>query len=100
MINVIPFGDRMLVEFLPKEKVIGNLIIPDTSGQRSWLAKVMACGEQVTRYKAGDVIVLSFYTGIVINLYENHWLTTAVRMVTQEEVLGLAEKDETKTAGE
>lgn len=94
MIDVIPFGDRMLVKFLPKEKVIGTLIIPDTVGQRSWLAEVMACGEQATRYKVGDIIILSFYTGIVINLYENSWLSTAVRMVTQEEVLGLAVRRE------
>ena len=94
MIEITPFGDRMLVKFLPKEDVIGTLIIPETAAQRSWLAEVMACGEEATRYKVGDIVVLSFYTGIVINLYENHWLTTAIRMVTQEEVLGLAIRKE------
>jgi co-chaperonin GroES (HSP10) len=94
MIDVIPFGDRMLVKFLPKEKVIGSLILPDIAGQRSWLAEVMACGELATRYKVGEIVLLSFYTGIVINLYENNWISTAVRMVTQEEVLGLAKKRE------
>ena len=97
MIEITPFGDRMLVQFLPKEQVIGNLILPETVGQRSWLANVMAIGDKVTQFKVGDMIVLSFYTGIVINLYENHWLGTAIRMVTQEEVLGLARKvEETK----
>ena len=94
MIKITPFGDRMLVRFLPKESVIGTLIIPDSAAQRSWLAEVMACGEKVTLYKPGQIVVLSFYTGIVINLFENHWLTTAIRMVTQDEVLGLAEKVE------
>jgi co-chaperonin GroES (HSP10) len=94
MIKITPFGDRMLVRFLPKESVIGNLIIPDSAAQRSWLAEVMACGEKVILYKPGQIVVLSFYTGIVINLFENHWLTTAIRMVTQEEVLGLAVKVE------
>ena len=94
MIEITPFGDRMLVQFLPKEQVIGNLILPETVGQRSWLANVMAIGDKVTQFKVGDMIVLSFYTGIVINLYENHWLGTAIRMVTQEEVLGLATRKE------
>lgn len=97
MIEIIPFGDRALVEMLPKESVIGTLILPDTVGQRSWLAKVVACGDKVTRFKVDDIVVLSFYTGVIINLYENRWTNTAHRLITEEEALGMAHRVEDGT---
>lgn len=88
MIEVTPFGDRIFVKLEPKESVVGPLALPENAAQRSWPAVVLGVGEDCKYFKAGDQVLISVYTGIPVQIYENRWLQNDYRMLTESEVLG------------
>ena len=89
--RIIPIDSRLLIKLSEKDRYQGTLVIPETARQRIRVFEVLDIGDKVTKFKIGDKIVISFYTGIFIDLIstvdpEN------LRIVDEEEVLAKVEE--------
>jgi co-chaperonin GroES (HSP10) len=98
MIEVVPFGDRLLVKLDPKETELPiggfdkfgqevTLTLPGSSSQKSRLGTVLAAGDTCNYFKKGDRIIISFYTGIILNLASMRWNDETMRVLREEEVV-------------
>ena len=98
MIEVVPFGDRLLVKLDSKETELPingfdkfgkqiALTLPGSAAQRSRLGTVLATGDTCKYFKAGDRIIISFYTGIILNLASMRWNDETMRVLREEEVI-------------
>ncbi len=89
--RIIPIDSRLLIKLSDKDRYQGTLIIPETARQRTRVFEVLDVGDGVTKFKIGDKVLISFYTGIFIDLIstvdpEN------LRMVDEDEVLAKLEE--------
>ncbi len=88
------YGDRILVLCDPvEEKKVGLVYIADKHSERTRLATVVSVGDTVSKYKDGDRILLSWYTGVHVHLIgEKLWGVDANedrhRLVMESEILG------------
>lgn len=88
------YGDRILVLCDPvEEKKVGLVYVADKHSERTRLATIISVGDTVTKYKPGDRVLLSWYTGVHIHLIgEKLWDIEADedrhRMVMEGEILG------------
>lgn len=64
----------------------GAIIIPENARQRVRVFEVADIGEDVTLFKPGDMVLISFYTGIYIDLIHNVEPEN-LRIITQDEVI-------------
>lgn len=86
--RIRPIGDRLLVKLseVDKHGYKGQLIIPDNARQRVRVFEVADIGERVTQFKPGDLVLISFYTGIYIDLI--HEIEPEnLRIVAEDEVI-------------
>ena len=97
-IEVVPFGDRLLVKLDPKETELPlegydklgqkiSLTLPGSASQRSRLGTVLAVGDTCKYFKKDDRIIISFYTGIILNLTSMRWNDETMRVLREEEVI-------------
>ena len=92
--NLTLFGNRILLLCdAISEKKIGSIIIPEGRSERSRTAVVVAVGDNVFNYHAGDSVLVSWYTGIHIHLDGKDLFGVPVdedrhRIVRDEEILG------------
>lgn len=65
MVRIEPFGDRVVVEILTPEEVVGGLVVP-TSKEKSNKGLVVAVGDgkEVQSIKEGEVVLFTVGTGI------------------------------------
>ena len=94
--RLVPKGPRMYVILEPvKEKVIGGIYVPDLHSELTRIAVVQAIGEDVTRYKVGDRVIMSYNAGRVINPVVDGFTPTndTHRIITEEEVLAQVVED-------
>jgi len=90
MSKIIPLGDRLLIELDPVvEKQIRGLWIPDKTSIPLRQATVIRVGDEVTRFKAEDRILVSYLAGLSIDNPEladgpSKWET--IRIVTEQEI--------------
>ena len=63
MTKIQPFGDRVTIEVIYPEEIVGGLVIP-TAKEKANRGKVVAVGdgEEARKIKVGDIVV--FPTGI------------------------------------
>ena len=92
--EIRPHGNRLYVIVdRVEERKIGNLYVPDNHSEHSRIATVVAAGEDAKHYKPGDRIVISYYTGIVIDLPELNIIGEGQdvhRIIREDEVLAHA----------
>jgi len=97
-IEVVPFGDRLLVKLDPKETELPieavdkfgkqvKLQISGDAAQRSRIGTIIAVGGRCQFFKKDDRIIISFYTGIQLHLPSMHWLDETLRVLREEEVV-------------
>jgi chaperonin GroES len=66
--NLIPYGDRILVEPLEdKSTTPGGIIIPDDSRQKSQYGKVLAVGNKCSIVEVDDIVFCGKYSGTMID---------------------------------
>lgn len=94
MVKIEPNEKRIYVQLEPvEEKKVGSLYVPDNHSERSRIGRVIATGDEVTRYVPGDRIFMSFYSGVVTEFPQYGMLGDVHRIVREEEILGkLAEE--------
>ena len=65
MVRIEPFGDRVVVEILTPEEVVGGLVVP-TSKEKSNKGLVVAVGDgkEVQSIKEGETVLFTVGTGI------------------------------------
>ena len=65
MTKIQPFGDRVTVEIICPEEIVGGLIVP-SSKEKSNKGKVVAVGdgEEVKKIKIGDIIIFPIGMGL------------------------------------
>lgn len=87
---VKPFGSRVFVELMPVEerKTAGGIIIPDKHSEPSRFGKVIATGPEVKFLKAGDKIMLSYYSGTGIDYLGSGYHYDTHRFIEESEILG------------
>jgi co-chaperonin GroES (HSP10) len=88
------FGRRVLLLLdAIAERKIGSIILAEKHSERSRTATVVAVGNDVTEYRAGDRVLLSWYTGVHLHLIGEELFGVPVdedrhRIVRDEEILG------------
>ena len=66
----------------------GLVMLPERHKEQSRVGTVIAVGDEVTRYKARDRILMSYYTGTVLHLMQLDMRDERHRMMSEEEGLG------------
>ena len=56
------------------------------------MCDVLEVGGKATRVKKGNVVLLNSQNGVDLYLLENNWINLDVRMVSEDEIMGLAEE--------
>ncbi|MGB2630598.1 MAG: co-chaperone GroES [Candidatus Omnitrophota bacterium] len=95
--ELIPLGDRVLVEILEAEEVTkGGIVLPDTAKEKPQQAKVIAIGKGKTseegkviplEVKKGDVVLFGKYSGTEFKVDDRNLL-----MLKEEDILGIVKK--------
>ena len=65
MVKIEPFGDRVVVEILTPEEIVGGLVVP-TSKEKSNKGLVVAVGDgkEVNSIKEGEIVLFTVGSGI------------------------------------
>ena len=65
MVKIEPFGDRVVIEILTPEEIVGGLVVP-TSKEKSNKGLVVAVGdgEEVQALKEGETVLFNVGAGI------------------------------------
>ena len=65
MVKIEPFGDRVVVEILIPEEIVGGLVVP-TSKEKSNKGLIVAVGsgDDVKGLKEGEVVLFNVGSGI------------------------------------
>jgi co-chaperonin GroES (HSP10) len=98
-LEVYPTDDRVLLLLNEiKERVAANgmVIIPSKHAEKIRTAKILRCGPECTFLREGDTILVSFYTGSIIYLYENGWLDDTRRIIREQEAIALIGREQPK----
>lgn len=79
-----------------EEKKVGSIILPDMHSENSRLAMVLSIGSEVKDYKPGEVVLVNFFAGKVLDVVTVSTLIKkqddTLRVVSEEEILvGVAE---------
>jgi len=95
MIRFELMGDRMYIRLDKMVDKIKNIFVPDEHREPSRIATVMKVGPDVTKFKVGDRVLVSFYTGVPINLPQYDMNPVLDKIATESEILSLVfEEDE------
>ena len=95
--ELVPLGDRVLVEILEAEEVTkGGIVLPDTAKEKPQQAKVIAIGKGrisdegkviAPEVKKGDLVLFGKYSGTELKVDDRNLL-----MLKEEDILGIVKK--------
>ena len=95
--ELVPLGDRVLVEILEAEEVTkGGIVLPDTAKEKPQQAKIIAIGKGKIseegkvlplEVKKGDVVLFGKYSGTELKVDDRNLL-----MLKEEDILGIVKK--------
>ena len=92
MYKIIPLDDRILIELEPVDsKKVGSLFVSEKHSEKIRIGTVIAAGDKA-KFKVGDKIMVSWWTGTIVYLYENRWTNDCHRILRDEEVLARVEE--------
>lgn len=95
--EIIPVGDRIYIQLLEREE--GKKIVDETTGreftlhygqghsEKTRVAEVKAIGEDVKKFKVGDLVLVSFYTGAWLHLVKHDMTDERNRICTESEII-------------
>ena len=93
-----PRGDRLHI-LLDKmvERVSEHIFRPQEHREPTRIGTVLETGDKVTKFKTGQKILASFYTGVPIDLPQYGMDGTLHKIATESEILALvSEEDDEK----
>ncbi len=74
-----------------EERMVGSLYVPDKHSEHTRTGIVDSAGEEVKYYKVGDKVLVSYYSGVVVDLPELNALGVGQdvhRVFMEDELLG------------
>jgi co-chaperonin GroES (HSP10) len=87
-----PLGNRILVKLEPMVEKKGLIELPNKHREQSRVGVAVAIGPDVLHIKKGDRLVLSYYTGVGLDFWNEEMEVTTDKIVSEEEVLAIAEE--------
>ena len=94
--RVAPQGDRLYVRLDPMVEKVKNIFVPDDHREPSRIATIKEVGPEVKKFKVGDRILVSFYTGVPINLPQYDLDPALDKIATESEILALVHEEGTE----
>lgn len=97
MLKLTVQKDKLYVRFRPKEASVGNIIFPERTRQITRIADVVDVGEEVEKeglYKPGDVVLVSAYQGVGLNIPAHKLDEDKDRIINTDNVLAVVEVKE------
>ena len=89
--RIKPTKDRVVLEVLNLKEYGGKVILPSTAKNRLFICEILAMGEDAVKeglYEVGDKVIVSFYTGIPIQLYDvDIGLEERYKLTTTDEII-------------
>ena len=84
--QIIPARGNMIVRRI-EQTTGGVLELPKYHSQRAELVEVITCGSECTKYKEGDVLIKSSYSGSELDFASlgNDW--DKYRLISEEQVV-------------
>ena len=84
--QIIPAENNMIVKRI-EQTTGGLLVLPTHHSQRAELVKVVSCGSECTKYKKGDILIKSSYSGSELDFASlgNDW--DKYRLISEEQVV-------------
>lgn len=87
-----PLEDRLYVQMDERLNKVGSIILSDNHSERTRTGVVAAVGPDVKTLKAGDKIIISYYTGQSLHLPQFIGKEELHRIVREGEVLAVIEE--------
>ena len=80
MIKIQPFGDRVAVEILSPEQIVGGLYVPtDKNKSNKGLVVAVGDGKEVGSIKVGDVVIFTLNSGLKYTSEDKDYRVLGVR---------------------
>ena len=90
--KIKPHGKRVYTILdMVRERQVGSIILADKHAEHTRVGTVMAVGERVEDYAPGDRVLVSYYSGVVIDTPELNIKGDGQdvhRMLVEDEILG------------
>lgn len=86
--HIKPRGERILCERVQPPQRVGEIIIPDNIKQRLRKWKVLAIGDKVENIKVGDIVLISWFLGVPVDIIYEDIPTDHYKFFMAHEVAG------------
>lgn len=93
-LKIEPQGDRLHIKLDPMVEMVKKLYVPEDHREPTRIATVLEIGDQVTKFKPGQKILASFYTGVPIDMPQYDMDGTLHKIATESEILALVSEEE------
>lgn len=88
--QIIPARNNMIVERI--EQTTGGLVVlPTHHNQRAELVKVITCGDECNKYKEGDILIKSSWSGAELDFASLGSKWDKYRFISEEQVVAQIE---------
>jgi co-chaperonin GroES (HSP10) len=101
--KLTPQGHRLylLLDEVGEKRYKDTIIIPDQHKERSRIATVIAVGNEIKKFKAGDRVLVSYYCGTELHIPDRDMATGCHRCVPEEEIMfKITEEEKPEVEGE
>ena len=91
MLKLKVHKDKVYVKFRPKEASVGKVLFPERTRQITRIADIVSVGEDVEIegiYKPGDVVLVSTFQGVGLNIPAHKLDEDTDRIVHTDNILG------------
>ena len=91
--KILPQGFRVYIVLDKVESgKVGGVYLPDKHSEQSRIGTIKAVGKEVEDYKAGDRVLVQYYSGVAIHLIKEGILDDTNRIFNASNILSLVEE--------
>ena len=88
--RIYPQGNRVYILLEKVEaKMVGSILLPDKHSEKTRIGVVKAKGKDVDDYKVGDKVLVQYYAGVVIDLFDEGMDDDTHRIVNASNILAI-----------
>jgi len=87
--KVIPTGYHILCKRVFPPDMVHGIIIPPDAKQRLMKWEVLAKGDEVTKYKVGDIVLISWFLGIPMDVLHEEIDNKNYKLFMEPEIVGI-----------
>lgn len=91
---IVPFGDSLYVFMDIREQKSSIIVTPEESQQITEVGTIISRGDGVDQqFKIGDKVLISYYTGIHLQIKESYTTSKYHRLVREHEILTIIDQE-------